>query len=100
MALDISYVDSLQIHSPLFTEIPLVEVYKEIKKMVSAGKARYIGISNANLEQLTENCDRFTSPEEYNEKIDEMLLKYEMYKSSLLKYINSKSYEKIKIRRI
>ena len=34
----------------------------------------------------------------YNEKIDEMLLKYEMYKSSLLKYINSKN-EKLKLKK-
>jgi len=52
--LDIDSVDSLQIHSPLFTKIPLVEVYQEIERLVSLGKVRYIGISNANLVQLVE----------------------------------------------
>ena len=52
--LDIDYVDSLQIHSPKFTEIPLIDVYKEINRLVGIGKVRYIGISNVNLEQLIE----------------------------------------------
>lgn len=52
--LDIDYVDSLQIHSPIFTKIPLIDVYKEIGRLVSIGKVRYIGVSNANLEQLIE----------------------------------------------
>lgn len=50
--LDIDYVDNLQMHSPIFTKIPLIDVYKEIDRLVSVGKVRYIGISNANLEQL------------------------------------------------
>lgn len=52
--LDIDYVDNLQMHSPIFTKIPLIDVYKEIDRLVSVGKVRYIGISNANLEQLIE----------------------------------------------
>ncbi len=52
--LGIDYVDSLQIHSPIYTKIPLIDVYKEIKRLVDVGKVRYIGISNANLEQLIE----------------------------------------------
>lgn len=52
--LDIDYIDSLQIHSPLFTKIPLIDVYKEIERLVGVGKVRYIGISNVNLGQLTE----------------------------------------------
>ena len=52
--LNTDYVDSLQIHSPIFTKIPLIDVYKEIERLVSIGKVRYIGISNVNLEQLTE----------------------------------------------
>ena len=50
--LGIHYVDSLQLHSPMFSKIPLVDVYKEIQRLVSIGKVRYIGISNVNLEQL------------------------------------------------
>lgn len=52
--LDIKYVDNLQIHGSFVSEIPLVEVYKEIKRLVDIGKVRYIGISNVNLEQLKE----------------------------------------------
>jgi diketogulonate reductase-like aldo/keto reductase len=52
--LNIEYVDSLQIHGPSVSKIPLLDVYDEIKKMVEKGKVRYIGISNANLEQLKE----------------------------------------------
>lgn len=52
--LDIDFVDSLQMHSPLFAKIPLKDVYKEIERLVNSGKVRYIGISNANLEQLIE----------------------------------------------
>lgn len=52
--LDLRYVDSLQLHSPVFSKIPLVEVYLEIQRLVSVGKVRYIGISNVNLEQLIE----------------------------------------------
>lgn len=52
--LNISYVDSLQIHGYFVSKLPLVQVYKEIKRLVDIGKVRYIGISNINLEQLKE----------------------------------------------
>lgn len=52
--LNIDYVDSLQIHSPLFSKIPLIEVYQEIKRLSQTGKIKHIGLSNANLEQLKE----------------------------------------------
>ena len=52
--LNINYVDCLQLHSPIFSEIPLVDVYKEIERMVQIGKVKYIGISNVNLNQLME----------------------------------------------
>ena len=52
--LNIDYVDSLQIHSYFVSKLPLVQVYKEIKRLVDIGKVRYIGISNVNLEQLIE----------------------------------------------
>lgn len=52
--LDIDYVDSLQIHSPEYSKISLINVYKEINRLVNIGKVRYIGISNVNLEQLVE----------------------------------------------
>ena len=52
--LNIDYVDSIELHSPRFTNIPLTDVYEEIKKLVDLHKVRYIGISNSNLEQLIE----------------------------------------------
>ena len=52
--LNIDYVDSLQIHGYFVSKLPLVQVYKEIKRLVELGKIRYIGISNVNLEQLKE----------------------------------------------
>jgi len=52
--LNIDYVDSLQIHGYFVSKLPLVQVYKEIKRLVDIGKVRYIGISNVNLEQLKE----------------------------------------------
>jgi len=50
--LNIDYVDSFQVHDPFVSKIPLLDVYKEIAKLVEKGKVRYIGISNTNLEQL------------------------------------------------
>lgn len=52
--LDLDFVDSLQLHSPFFSKIPLLDVYKEIKRLVDTKKVRYIGISNVNIEQLKE----------------------------------------------
>lgn len=52
--LNIDYADSLQIHGYFVSKLPLVQVYKEIKRLVDIGKVRYIGISNVNLEQLME----------------------------------------------
>jgi len=52
--LNIDYVDSLQIHGYFVSKLPLIDVYKEIKRLVDIGKVRYIGISNVNLEQLKE----------------------------------------------
>lgn len=51
--LNIEYVDMLQLHKPSFSKIPLIDVYKEIQRLVNLGKVKYIGISNACLEQLS-----------------------------------------------
>lgn len=51
--LGVDYVDSLQLHSPLFTSLPLIDAYREIRRLVGMGKVHYIGISNANMEQLS-----------------------------------------------
>lgn len=58
--LNIEYVDSLQIHGYFVSKLPLVDVYKEIKRLVNIGKVRYIGISNVNLEQLKEVNEKVT----------------------------------------
>lgn len=52
-SLNIEYVDMLQLHKPSFSKIPLIDVYKEIQRLASLGKVKYIGISNASLEQLS-----------------------------------------------
>ena len=50
--LNIDYVDSVQLHSPEYSNIPLLDVYKEIQRLVNIGKVRYSGISNTTLEDL------------------------------------------------
>ena len=52
--LNIEYVNNLQLHTPKATKLSLVEIYKEMKRLVEIGKVRYLGISNCNLEQLKE----------------------------------------------
>lgn len=51
--LNIEYVDMLQLHKPSFSKIPLIDVYKEIQRLVEIGKVKHIGISNASFEQLS-----------------------------------------------
>lgn len=51
--LDIEYVDMLQLHKPSFSKNPLLDVYEEIQRLASLGKVKYIGVSNASLEQLS-----------------------------------------------
>lgn len=50
--LDLEYVDNLQLHTPKATSLPLLDTYKEMKRLVDIGKVRYLGISNCNLKQL------------------------------------------------
>lgn len=52
--LNIDYVDCLQIHIFSVCKIPMLEVYKEINRLVKLGKVKYIGVSNVNLQQLKE----------------------------------------------
>lgn len=52
--LNLEYVDVLQIHGKFISKIPLIEIYREIKKLVDKKKVRYIGIGNVNLEELKE----------------------------------------------
>ena len=50
--LELDYIDCLQIHSFSVCKIPMIDVYKEINRLVNLGKDKYIGVSNVNLEQL------------------------------------------------
>lgn len=52
--LNIDYVECLQIHIFTVCKIPIIDVYKEIERLVKNGKVKYIGISNVSLEQLKE----------------------------------------------
>lgn len=52
--LNLDYVDNLQLHTPKATKLPLIDTYKEMRRLVDMGKVRYLGISNCNLEQLKE----------------------------------------------
>lgn len=52
--LDINYIDCFQIHTFAVCKIPMLEIYKEIDRLLKLGKVKYIGISNVNLEQLKE----------------------------------------------
>ena len=50
--LDIDYVDCFQIHTFAVCKISMLDIYREIDKLVKFGKLKYIGVSNVNLEQL------------------------------------------------
>ena len=52
--MNIKYVDCLMLHSAIFTKLSLIETYKEMNRMVETGKAKCLGLSNSNLEQLKE----------------------------------------------
>ena len=57
--MDIEYVDCLMLHSVIFTKLPLLETYKEMNKMIELGKAKSLGLSNSNLEQLKEVNEQY-----------------------------------------
>jgi Aldo/keto reductases, related to diketogulonate reductase len=52
--MDIEYVDCLMLHSALFTNLSLLDTYKEMNRMVEIGKVKKLGLSNSTLEQLQE----------------------------------------------
>lgn len=55
----IDYVDCLMLHSVIFTKLPLLQTYKEMNRMIELGKARSLGLSNSNLEQLKEINEQY-----------------------------------------
>lgn len=50
--LRIDYADSILIHTPKASKIPLEESYRELKRLVSIGKSRNVSASNLNINQL------------------------------------------------
>ncbi len=50
--LKVPYMDMLQIHAPVAVSIPIEEVVEEIDRLIDEGKAKYLGVSNFNVEQL------------------------------------------------
>ena len=50
--LGIQYADSILLHTPRASKIPLAESYNELKRLVSIGKSRYISASNLNIDEL------------------------------------------------
>lgn len=57
--MDIDYVDCLMLHSVIFTKLPLIDTYKEMNRMIELGKAKSLGLSNSNLEQLKEVNEKY-----------------------------------------
>ncbi len=50
--LGINYADSILLHTPKASKIPLEDSYNELKKLTKIGKSKYISASNLNIEQL------------------------------------------------
>lgn len=50
--LGIDYADTILLHTPKVSKIPLKDSYNELKRLVNVGKSKYISASNLNIEQL------------------------------------------------
>lgn len=50
--LGIDYADSILLHTPKASKIPLEQSYVELKRLVSIGKSRNVSASNLNINQL------------------------------------------------
>lgn len=50
--LGIDYADSILLHTPKASKIPLEESYRELKRLVSIGKSKNVSASNLNINQL------------------------------------------------
>lgn len=69
--LEIEYADSILLHTPKASKIPLEDSYKELKRLVSIGKSRNVSASNLNINQLKTiveelNIDLFSFEGLYN----------------------------------
>lgn len=58
--MNIEYVDSFSLHTPLVTKIPIEETYYCMQKLLHKGKVRYLGASNFSKNQLTSVCTHFS----------------------------------------
>jgi diketogulonate reductase-like aldo/keto reductase len=50
--LGIDYADSILLHTPKASKIPLEESYRELKRLVSIGKSRNVSARNLNIKEL------------------------------------------------
>ena len=50
--LGIDYADTILLHTPKASKIPLADSYNELKRMINIGKAKNISASNLNLDDL------------------------------------------------
>lgn len=50
--LGIDYADSVLLHTPKSSKIPLKDSYNELKRLVNIGKSKHISASNLNINQL------------------------------------------------
>lgn len=50
--LGIDYADSILLHTPKASKIPLEESYRELKRLVNIGKSKNVSASNLNINQL------------------------------------------------
>lgn len=57
--MNIDYVDCLMLHSAIFTKLTLVQTYKEMNRMIKLGKAKSLGLSNANFQELKEINEKY-----------------------------------------
>ncbi|MEF2620017.1 MAG: aldo/keto reductase [Clostridia bacterium] len=50
--LGIDYADTILLHTPKASKIPLEDSYNELERLVEKGKSRYISASNLNIDEL------------------------------------------------
>jgi diketogulonate reductase-like aldo/keto reductase len=65
--LGIGYIDLLQIHSPQYNGLSLQNVTEEMCRMVDVGKAKLLGVCNANVAQVKEIVEASKYPITSNE---------------------------------
>jgi len=51
------YVDTLQLHAPSFTKLPLAQTYHEMNRLIIAGQVRFLGGSNFSITHLKQAAE-------------------------------------------